>query len=111
MTLLASTGSQRPLRPALRALLGRLGPVGLGLVASGIALFGYALFQGVHCPHCDAHLLGDGLPGWVRYFWIKDGLVVLGGTLGLSSLAGTQGRAWGALAVVLALGLLALTPG
>ena len=56
---------------------------GVGATALAAAMFVFALANGVHCPACDAHRLGDRYAAWQTFFNVKDGLWLAGFVLSL----------------------------
>ena len=80
-----------------------VGVAALVLVVASLVMFGVALSQGVHCPHCDRQRLGDDYAYWAGFFKVKDYLLALGGTGGLIAVLAARIRLWGAIALAIAL--------
>ncbi len=74
-----------------------LGWGALALFAVSLGLTAVALANGVHCPDCDQHALGDAAYRyWSRYFLVKAGAYGASAMLGLVALPFAR-RRWPAL--------------
>lgn len=85
----------------------RAGVLGLVVGLASVAMFVIALSNGVHCPHCDAHELGERLAWWERWFDVKDALWLVSAPASLAGAVLGERRRAGVVGLAIAtLGLL-----